>query len=465
MIIFDQLSLSYQDHSPVLDDLSFSIQKGECVLICGKSGSGKSSIARIINGLIPEYIDGQLNGKVTIQQLDLKHATLNDLVPLLGSVFQNPKNQHFALESNAELAIISENLGLPANQIQHRINTIIQQFNAESLLNRSIFKLSGGEKQQLAFLSAIIHDPDILILDEVTANLDQQAIKKIAQMIQILKDKGKTIILTEHRLAWSLDFVDRYLYLEDGHIAKEWSKNEMQDLNSNTLHHLGLRTQNLSKISEIVDSLPFPNVQSEAPLKIRDLVIGYDAPLTQAINSSFEAGNIIGILGNNGIGKTTFAHTLAGILKPLSGKILWHGKVMSPSELIKHCFIVLQDTNYQLFTESVEDEINFGLTEPSTNSEVILQNMDLFDKRHQHPMTLSGGEKQRLAIAAAIQSKKPIIIYDEPTSGLDYYHMIEFGKQMKQLANQNMIQLIITHDEELVANFCDQIIDFNRLTY
>ncbi len=462
MISFNNVSLSFQDQSAILTDLSLNIKEGECVLICGQSGSGKSSITRIINGVIPDYIEGKLSGSVQILGLDKKTVSINDLVPLSGSVFQNPKTQHFATETNHELSLVSENLGISPVTIHDRIDKLIDQFNAHSLLNRSIFNLSGGEKQQLAFLSTLVHHPKIIILDEVTANLDQNAIHKISAMIEILKEAGNTIILTEHRLTWSLPFVDRYLLLENGSISKEWSNEEFQQLDVDLLHELGLRTHHLSPIKEKIKNIPQATFQSGAPLSVHNLSIGYDAPLMDPLNFSFQSGKIVGILGKNGIGKTTLSHTLAGLLKPLSGNILWQGEQQTPHDLMNKTFMVMQDTNYQLFTESVQEEIEFGIDTIATDSDDILKVMKLNNKKEQHPMTLSGGEKQRLVIASAIQSQKPIIIYDEPTSGLDYYHMQAFGNQMKCLAQKGVIQIIITHDEELVAHFCDQIIQLNQ---
>lgn len=280
-------------------------------------------------------------------------------------------------------------------------------------------------------------------------------------MIKTLKEKGMTIVLTEHRLAWSLDFVDRYIFLENGVIDSIWSNEEMREMDDLKLHNHGLRTNNLESYRIKINELLNRPATNDGILQTNDLVIGYKDALLKPINISFDRGQIIGILGPNGTGKSTFANTLSGLQAALSGDILWNGKKQSARQMTKRTFVVMQDTNYQLFTESVEEEITLGLDE-DTDIKPLLEQLNLTKLRDKHPMSLSGGEKQRVAIASAVQSGKELIIYDEPTSGLDYYHMNAFGKEIKKLASSGIIQIIITHDEELAAEFCDTIIDLSK---
>ena len=461
MIHLKNTSFSYPDENPVISNINLDIMTGECILICGMSGSGKTTLSRIINGLVPEYIEGELSGTAKTEDLIAGQSTLNDYVPVVGSVFQNPKTQHFATTTENEIALVCENLGIDPQIIQQRILSLSDIYDIEHLLDRSLFELSGGEKQQVAFLSAILHHPKIIVLDEVTSNLDQDAIHRLSTMIQTLKEKGMTIVLTEHRLAWSLDFVDRYVFLQDGEISKIWNNEEMSELNDSTLHEFGLRTNNLAPYRLKLEELVAQPTTSEGKFMIKDLVIGHNSPLLQPLNLSVDRGQIVGILGPNGTGKSTLANTLAGLLPKISGDILWDTKKQTARKMTQKTFVVMQDTNYQLFTESVEEEITLGL-EDDINIDSILEQLNLIKLRDKHPMALSGGEKQRVAIASAIQSGKELIIYDEPTSGLDYYHMEAFGKEIKKLAQSGIIQIIITHDEELAAKYCDTVIDLSK---
>lgn len=461
MIHLKNTSFSYHGENTFIKGINLDIDKGECILICGMSGSGKTTLSRIINGLAPEYIEGELSGTAITDDLLAGESNLNEYVPIVGSVFQNPKTQHFATTTENEIALVCENLGINPDLIWKRILRLADIYETEHLLNRSLFELSGGEKQQIAFLSAILHEPKVIVLDEITSNLDQTAIKRLSKMIKTLKEKGMTIVLTEHRLAWSLDFVDRYIFLENGVIDSIWSNEEMREMDDLKLHNHGLRTNNLESYRIKINELLNRPATNDGILQTNDLVIGYKDALLKPINISFDRGQIIGILGPNGTGKSTFANTLSGLQAALSGDILWNGKKQSARQMTKRTFVVMQDTNYQLFTESVEEEITLGLDE-DTDIKPLLEQLNLTKLRDKHPMSLSGGEKQRVAIASAVQSGKELIIYDEPTSGLDYYHMNAFGKEIKKLASSGIIQIIITHDEELAAEFCDTIIDLSK---
>lgn len=457
MIHLAHTRFSY-DEQASLNNINLTISKGECVLICGISGSGKTTLSRIINGLIPEYITGHLTGEARTANLVAGKATLNEYVPIVGSVFQNPKTQHFATVSDDEIALVCENLGIAPDEIIKRIVHLSDLFAVKHLLKRSLFELSGGEKQQIAFLSAILHQPQILVLDEVTSNLDQAAIERLKMLIMQLKEMGMTIVLTEHRLAWSLPFVDRYLFLKNGELDTIWTNQEMLELDDDTLHGYGLRTNHLAKYRQNIQQLREQTPTNEPLLVTKNLTFGYKKALTKPLNLSFGPGQIIGLIGPNGVGKSTFAQTLAGLHPLLSGEILWDNIKQTPKEMLQKSFIVMQDTNYQLFTESVADEIKLGLDE-QLPIEALLSQLNLTHLKDKHPMTLSGGEKQRVAIASAIQSGKELLIYDEPTSGLDYYHMQAFGKEIQKLAATGIIQIIITHDEELVSEFCHYVID------
>lgn len=452
---------SYSDHfDSVLKGIDLEINPGECVLICGASGSGKSTLTRLFNGLSPNYVEGDLQGQVSIFGLEPDYHPIEDFVPVAGSVFQNPKTQHFTTTARNELAFPLENSGLEPEKIGQKVRQISQEFQLEHLLDQNIFTLSGGQKQQLAFATATVLGPKLLVLDEVTSNLDQNSTARLQEMAAQLKSQGVTIILTEHRLAWLKDLVDRVILLKDGEISQEWSGEEFRSLSNEYLHGFNLRSIDLSPYQEKIEEKgQRTEVNQEVPLKMEHLAVGYDKefPLFSDLNLSFFEGHVTGIMGDNGRGKTTLAETLMGLLKPLDGDIYWRGEKVKSRQLIKESFLVMQDTNYQLFSDSVEKEVTLA---SGLNADVdeVLERLGLLDLKDRHPMSLSGGEKQRVAIASALLSNKEVLIFDEPTSGLDYHNMQIFGDLLNDLKEMNKVIVVITHDVELAAEWCDSII-------
>lgn len=463
-IISTNASFTYPHaEEPFLKDLSAAIKPGEVVLICGKSGSGKTTFTRLLNGISPQFIEGTLEGEVSTFGLRANETPIEEYVPVVGSVFQNPKTQHFNLDTTSELAFPCENMGMKPKDIIERIEEMVDIFAIEELMDRPFFELSGGEKQRVSFVSANMLHPRVLVLDEVTSNLDADAVGHLREMIIELKQQGVTIVLTEHRLAWTKGIVDRYLLLEDGDLSKQWTGEAFEKMTNKELHNLGLRALSLEGIRKrIVEMTQDKHEESSDDLTTHQLRIGYDEKIVQEnLNIGFKRGQITGLMGSNGVGKSTFAETLTGLLEALDGKIEMNGKALTAKERIEKSFLVMQDINYQLFTESVKEEVLLGARYPDYKDEV-LEILNLLEFEERHPMSLSGGQKQRVAIASAILSGKEIIIFDEPTSGLDYYHMERFGNLLNKLKQTEAVIIVITHDEELAAGWCDQIIKFDR---
>lgn len=459
-MIIEAKNISYKYKASdlnALDNVSFSINKGECVVLCGKSGCGKTTLTRIINGLIPHFENGELSGECKIDNLKSSINKIEDYVPIVGSVFQNPKTQYFNTNTKAELAFPCENMGLDSEEILKRIDECASFFNIAYLIDRNIFNLSGGEKQKVAFGASMMLDPKILVLDEVTSNLDIKTIDEIKDLIIKIKDKGVTIILAEHRLAWTIDFTDKYIYLEDGQIIKEYSKDEFIKLSDKELNDMGLRSINLKPYKEKIKEKE--NIKCDKPyLYVDKLDIGYSKDkIVRHIDSfSIKKGEILGLMGNNGVGKSTLIKTLCGLIKPINGDIYIEDKKVNSKELINKSYLVMQDVNYQLFSDSVEDEILLNCS--NDNYKAILDDLNLTKLKDKHPMSLSGGQKQRVAIASGLCSNKEIIYLDEPTSGLDRYHMQKVAKLLNDLKDMNKAVVVISHDEELAASVCDRIV-------
>jgi len=457
----DDVSFQYlHTKEPFLKNINLEIEEGECVLICGASGSGKTSFSRLLNGISPHYVEGELTGHLETLDLKAPEADIEEYVPVVGSVFQNPKTQHFTVNTTSELAFPLENMGYDPEYIRAQITQKAEAFQIEHLLDRNIFKLSGGEKQQIAFVTANMLEPAVLILDEVTSNLDQEAIERISDMVKLLKERGMTIVIMEHRLAWTKNLVDRYVMFEEGEIVRQWTASDFKQLSNQTLHELGLRSMNLKSHRERIQAKK--TQAGDGVLQTDNLEVGYaNRSVLKHLDLNFKAGEVTGVMGDNGTGKSTLANTLTGLQKPLAGSVLWNGRRVSAEDLINKSYLVMQDMNYQLFSDSVDDEVLLGAEYPKYLDDVI-DALNLSAYKERHPMSLSEGQKQRVAIASALLSGKEIIIFDEPTSGLDYHHMERFGHLLKDLKQTGAVILVVTHDEELASAWCDSIIELKK---
>ncbi|MCT4660837.1 MAG: ABC transporter ATP-binding protein [Tissierellales bacterium] len=467
MISFENVEFRYKGSDNTekhknLSDINLKIPKGQVVLLCGKSGCGKTTITRLINGLVPHFYDGDLNGKIKVSGMDVRETDLDIISKSVGSVFQNPRSQFFNVDTADELAFGCENRGMPADQICERINSIIKPLNLEHLLNRSLFELSGGEKQRIACGSVGAMLPEILVLDEPSSNLDISSIGEMKNIISKWKSMGKTIVIAEHRLHYLMDVADRVIYMADGFIKKDISVDEFQSIGSEELHDMGLRQSNGNALSY------GERFEGKEAIVLNNFYMRYGKRCVLNIeNMKFPKGSIMAILGDNGAGKTTFVNHLCGLVKKPSGNMESSSGKYCGKKRAKKFFMVMQDVNHQLFTESVEEEINLSLKgqlklEESKDIQDnyvcrLLENLNLREYYKCHPMSLSGGQKQRVAIACAMASEKDFLVFDEPTSGLDYHHMFEVSKLMKQLARKGKSIFIVTHDPELVASTCDHV--------
>mgnify|MGYP002747690814 CR=1 FL=1 len=441
MIEFKDVAFQYEQGSSKgkIENINLTIHDGEVVLICGESGCGKTTLTRLINGLIPHYYEGTLTGQTIVEGIDVKNVSLYALSGVVGSVFQNPRTQFFAVDTTSEIAFGCENLAIDADEINSRIEKTVGALKIEDLLNRSLFALSGGEKQKIACASVSAMEPDIFVLDEPSSNLDIKSIRELKDVLRKWKAQGKTIVIAEHRLYYLMDIADRILYMQGGQIKENLSISDFKKKSTGELHALGLRT---------LQSEDFSKMQSTV-LDISDLMI--------------PQGSVVGVVGNNGAGKTTFANNLCGLLKTAKGCMSMNGKTYMANQRIKTCYMVMQDVNHQLFTESVMDEILLSLDNSDEDkamleAEKIMESLHISEFRNAHPMSLSGGQKQRVAIASAIASDKQVIVFDEPTSGLDYRHMKKVAENLRELSSLGKTLFIVTHDPELIAECCNYFV-------
>ena len=456
MVRIENVSFGYGEEKNTLHDFSLSIPSGECLLLCGESGCGKTTVTKLINGLIPHFTEnGRLRGEVMAEGVRVADTELYILAKHIGSVFQNPKSQFFNLDTDSELAFGLENDGMAPELMEERLAVTVESLQIQKLMHRNIFSLSGGEKQTLAFASVYAMNPAVFVLDEPTANLDEAAIGRLREQIGLLKQQGHTVVIAEHRLYFLKDLIDRAVYIKDGRLIQIFTGVEFWRIPDKVRTDMGLRSLGPSELQ-----LPPARKAADRGLVVESLTCGYRKQPAVFENLSFAAipGEVLAITGPNGTGKTTLTRVLCGLLKERSGKILLDGKLLKVKEPRRASFLVMQDVNHQLFYDSVWNECEQASGEMADAIMAVLRSFDLLSFKERHPMALSGGQKQRLAAATAVLSGKRLLIFDEPTSGLDYRHMMEVSAMVRRMAEEGHIVLIVSHDKEFMQCSCDRVL-------
>lgn len=274
MIEFNNVSF-YYDATPEIksiSNLSLTVKKGECVLITGTSGCGKSTLLRLLNGLIPEFYSGKVKGDIYIDSKNMQEVRIEDKAGIIGTVFQNPRSQFFNVDTTSELAFGLENLAFPEKEILDRISRTVRAFQIEPLMDRNIFELSGGEKQKIACASIDVLAPEIILLDEPSANLDYEGAENLRELIKCWKKAGKTILIAEHRINYVWDLADRVIILENGTLKKEIPKSELISFTEDDAKRFGMRS--LKRVAPI--SLTKANTNSGDFILLKDFNYSYD---------------------------------------------------------------------------------------------------------------------------------------------------------------------------------------------
>lgn len=456
IIQISNVSFQYENSEKgALHDVSLTVEPGECILLCGESGCGKTTITRLLNGLIPHFYEGTLNGMVEVCGLKIQEEELYTIAEKVGSVFQNPRSQFFCLDTTSEVAFGCENMGLSEDEIKQRIAKVTRELKMENLMGRNIFKLSGGEKQRVACASVSAMQPEIFVLDEPTSNMDLDAIEELKKTLLFWKKQGKTIVIAEHRLYWLKYICDRVIYMEEGHIVSDLPMKTFVTFSEDRIRAMGLRGLSLSQ-----PEFPEKPEKSGKTITFKNYHFNYEKEeVLHMSDVTVPAESIIAVTGHNGAGKSTFLRCLCGLEKKFKGHTVLDDANLSGRQMLKNCYMVMQDVNHQLFCETVEEEIQLGMAEEKADKvSDLLRELDLAGFRERHPMSLSGGQKQRVAIASAVLAEKSVLIFDEPTSGLDYKHMRQTAGLFQRLKERKKTMFIITHDPELIVMCCTHVL-------
>lgn len=470
MIKIENVTYTYPEAvAPALKEVSLSVADGECVLLCGKSGCGKSSVIRLINGMIPNFYEGELTGSVLHDGRLVSELPLYAIAEKTGTVFQNPRTQFYTVNTTSEIAFGCENLGMPRERIVERVQRTVEDLEIEDLMDRSIFELSGGEKQIVAFASVYAMRPSVYVLDEPSANLDMSAVERLRRILALLKRQGATIVIAEHRLFYLRDLFDRAVCMEDGRVRAEYTQSELAAFDAAERERMGLRFLSLAEApvrvsnSDVTAAVRAGAVPGERLVLSRLEGFRGKQRVLCVENETFEAGRIHAVVGPNGAGKSTFAAALCATLKKASADCSLDGERLSARRRLKLSYLVMQEVGHQIFSDSVETEVTLGSREADEAArarklEHVLDDLDLSGLEQRHPMTLSGGQKQRVIIASACFSGKRVLLFDEPTSGLDYAHMLQTARILRRLRDAGAFIFVITHDYELIAEVCDEVV-------
>ena len=306
MISLTNVSFSYRGaESPSLSSLSLDVKAGECVLLCGKSGCGKSTVLRLLNGMIPEFFDGDLTGRVRVGGMDPTTCPQYKVARQVGTVFQNPRTQFYTLDTTSEVAFGCENRGMPRAEISRRVNEAAADLGIAALMNRNIFHLSGGEKQRVAIASVYATGPEVLLLDEPSANLDFPAIRELRRTLDILRSKGKTILIAEHRTWYLEGIVDRAVYLDGGKASDVFAMGELASLTRSQRLETGIRPVKLEGFDLPRTVAPVKDTPMHE-MHLADLVFSYSrhaAPSLSVPDAQFGSGSRRGDCGRQRCGQ------------------------------------------------------------------------------------------------------------------------------------------------------------------
>jgi energy-coupling factor transport system ATP-binding protein len=505
------LSYSYPGaEQPVLRDVDLSIERGEFVLLTGPSGCGKTTLCRCLNGLIPHFYNGKLDGEIKVAGLSVPDTPTSKLAQHVGLIFQNPDNQIFALTVEKDIAFGLENLGYSREDMIKTIDWALKVTGIENLRDRAPHELSGGQKQRLAIASILAMKPEVIVLDEPTSFLDPVGAENILQIIDRLnKELNMTIVMIEHRLDLLAPYLDRIVILDEGRILHDGPPREIFAFEESKLVGIGvpvvtkleyrlreagidlgetvlnapefikaLRTRLIQKRENSSPTAPFYRgvleeekaPDGEAIIEAKDLHFSYPNSVRALNRVSLRVmpGEFLAIMGENGAGKTTLVKHFNGLLRPNHGEVYLDGKNiagMSVASLARKVGLVFQNPDDQLFSESVEEEIAFALRNFGFDKAIIeertawvLELLGLTRYRKASPFTLSGGERKRVALASVLAWDPEVLVLDEPTIGQDYAQKGRLKNFLTQLRTRGKTLIIVTHDVEFVAECKPRVI-------
>ena len=470
MIKFQNVSLIYPtSQKTILDKLNFEIGEGEFVLLIGETGIGKSSVLRLINGLVPHHTGGILAGSVEVGGISTSTVRPGQLAELIGIVGQNPINGFVTDLVEDELAFSMESLNLPEEAMRKRIEEVLDLLSMNQIRNRKIATLSGGEQQRVAIAAAMVLHPKILVLDEPTSALDPVAAEEVLAILQrLVHDLGITVIIAEHRLERVIGYVDSVIEISaDGKTRIGKPEEILKDsriappivklARALRLPEISLSVRDLRKQTENIrmtgkDIFARHETLGRNYIEAKDLSVSYENKTAlKPIDLEIKSGEIVALMGRNGAGKSSLIKALLDVIK-------FEGSITKRFDKVGY---IPQDANDLLYHQSVEaecaqtDKDNSLL--PGTTA-ALLHELAATVNIASHPRDLSEGQRLALVLAIVLAPKPDLLILDEPTRGLDYESKALLIKFLTERAESGAAVLIATHDVELVAELATRIV-------
>jgi len=489
MIELRNLTYSYPETpQPALQDISLTVEEGEFLLVIGPSGSGKSTLLRCLNGLVPHFYGGKFAGRVRVCGQDPVAAEPRRMSRYVGFVFQDPEAQFVVDAVEDELVFVMENHAILQPVMRKRVEEVLDQLDIAHLRHRRVNTLSGGEKQRVAIAAVLTLQPQVLVLDEPTSQLDPQAAEEVLNaLVRLNRDLGLTIILSEHRLERVAQYADRILYLPGNGqppILDEPREVLRQVDLSPPLVTLGKalgwkplpltlkearpharRFQQTFQSPSPPTSLPLSLPASQPSIQIQDVWYAYNGhEALRGVTLTITPGELLAIIGRNGAGKTTLLKQIVGLLKPKRGQVKVMGldtQHANQQAIIAHIGYVPQNPSALLFADTVRQELDFTRRARGMalgNYDSLLETLDLAAHVDRYPRDLSVGERQRTALAAILAADPEIILLDEPTRGLDYRQKEALAAFLQREKARGRTVIIVTHDVELVAACVDRVV-------
>ncbi|MFK5953436.1 MAG: ABC transporter ATP-binding protein [Desulfobacterium sp.] len=461
-IALSQVSFKYKGTNTfALVDISWSLNPGECAVIMGPSASGKTTLCRCLNGLIPQALEGTLTGDIVVAGKDVSCFRTQTLAKNVGFVMQDPESQIVGRTVFEDLAFGPRNLLVPARDIEQRIPEVLSLVGLTGYESRFAADLSGGEKQRLAIAGILAMEPSILILDEPASELDPAGRADLYfHLDRLRKSKGLTLVIVEQKIEDIQSMVDRVLILEKGRITKQGQSEQLKDL---------WAQPGIQLLSSIQNTVPPPR-DMPACLEVNHLNFGYTpaASVLKDINLSVYPGDFMALMGHNGAGKTTLVKHLNGLIPCGAGTIVFEGKDINKfktKDLARSVGFIFQNPDHQIFENSVEKEIAFGLVNIGCSREEIARTVDetlektgLEPFRHLHPFTLGKGMRQMIAVAAIVALSPKVLVVDEPTTGLDATGSSLIMDLIQRLHCNGTAIVLITHDLSLAARYASRLL-------
>lgn len=495
-------NLSYwhsRSEKPTLRNINLDIARGEFVAILGASSSGKTTLCLAMAGALYHLYGGQLIGSVTIHGEDTRTLSLPEIAKKVGVVFENPEIMFCNLRVKEEVAFGLENLSIVPPQMEKMVRVALEAVGLDGFQERFIYELSGGEQQRLAIACALAADPPILILDEPTSSIDPAGRDELFALLQKLRSKGKTIIVTSKEWDQYVTESDTVIVLANGEIRCKSSPYLVIDNTDCRLEEVGIFLPEVTEVaielrkrgfpmrslpltikeaSDLIQSLGLQytnhvpsnaaaNMEAEPALKLSNVTFTYPNGLVAVrdVEMCVPAGSICALVGNNGAGKTTLAKLIVGLLRPQSGIISVLGKEVQslPRRLISPgVTYVFQNPLHQFLTDSIYDEVGLGLRirghlKGSIEASVtpLIERCGLWEIRSAHPLTVSAAQQRMVAIASALVLSPKVLILDEPTHGQDRFTIEKLQRLFSNLKAQGSTLIVITHDVRFMEAYAD----------